>query len=671
MQGFATENRQTPSARDGRSVSEFSIWTDTVWKFTNPTAGGNDIALWWNFPVAGGERLTDPRHEGLLHQARSFIWSVGVASERGRNPKITTFPSLMWALRRLISWMVCNGYDRFSQLKPKVCLLFVETMADKYETNGGLTDYTIAGLADVVCRIYEQAPRLSHVPAAVISKHPFDNETGYCVGLKIAGKRTRGFIPPVPEEIFLASVRTAIEWIDRRAVDAIDLQNIFIDQMRKYNRSRSNSFYYNINQELSQYEFTSGGSLATPWRKGLSAVNATTELRALVADARDAALLCLEALVGLRISEVCGIVAGDIKGDAEWPSCIEAERSQNGCQELFFLKGRVFKGEREHRDDCWLIGSRPVGSTYLPPAVRSVNVLWKLMEPWRKSSGRVELIITIPKAFPKRGEGIGRPRGKALARSQASWIVTHVELPDECRGWHVTVHQWRKSFAMYMIRSNSKLAPAVRDHFKHISTVILERGYIGHDVEMLGLIEDEATYAAAEFMFSSLNGEPVAGKVAQHIAESHDALKRHIGPDKTARESVEILAATLSEDRLRMWPSDWGKCFFRSEVARCHRSVEHGFENRADRPDFAMRRPDVCCDCVNLLVFNDDIEFWTSRLMTSLAVADANRAAGESGMTIIAEQRAEACRKILRKFGVTDVNDNWSTARPEPEHRMS
>lgn len=660
-----------PWARNGHSVSEFSNWTDTVWKFKNPTAGGNDIALWWNFPVAGEERLTDPTHQGLLHQARSFIWSVCVTSERGRNPKITTFPTLMWALRRLLPWMVGNGYDRFSQLEPEVCLLFIETMAEEYGRHGNLTDYTIAGLADVLCRIHEQAPRLSHVPSAVIAKHPFDNETGYFVGLRIAGKRTRGFIPPVPDKIFLACIKTAIEWIDKRADDVVSVQNVFINRMRNYNKSRSNSFYYKINLELSQFEFTNGGSVGAPWRKGLSPRSATSELRALVADARDAALLCLEALVGLRISEVCGIVAGDMKSDANWPSCIEIERSQNGCQELFFLKGKVFKGERVHRDDCWLIGSRPVGSTYLPPAVRATNVLWKLLEPWRKRSGRVELVVTIPKAFPKRGEGICRARAKALTRSQASWIETHVELPDECRGWQVSVHQWRKSFAMYMIRSNSKLAPAVRDHFKHISTMILERGYIGHDVEMLGLIEDEATYAAAEFMFNSLNGEPVAGKVAQHIAESHDSVKRHIGPDRTPRESIEVLAATLSEDRLRMWPSDWGKCFFRSEVARCHRSVEHGFENRADRPDFAMRRPDVCCDCANLLVFNDDIEFWKSRLITSLAVADANRASGESWMAIIAEQRAEACRKILKKFGVTEVNEGRSTALPEPEHRMS
>ena len=33
----------------------------------------------------------------------------------------------------------------------------------------------------------------------------------------------------------------------------------------------------------------------------------------------------------------------------------------------------------------WLVGSRPVGSKEIPPPVRALGVLTRLLDPWRKA----------------------------------------------------------------------------------------------------------------------------------------------------------------------------------------------------------------------------------------------------------------------------------------------
>jgi hypothetical protein len=387
----------------------------------------------------------------------------------------------------------------------------------------------------------------------------------------------------------------------------------------------------------------------------MSDTNALAELRGLFNDLRDACVVSFQGLLGLRISEVCGIQARDFPKCAEWPTCITLDRSITGLNELFHLHGRVYKQRDEYEEVKWLAGSRPAGSDYIPPPVKAVAALWRLMRPWREMSGQTTLIVGLGGSgagFPWTGRTVTRVVSEKLGGTQKSWVEANVDLPALYSGWQLRTHQWRKSFAMNMVRSDARLLPAVRDHFKHMSIAMTERGYLGRDIEMLGLLDDEASYAAAQSMFEAVNGRPASGKAMESIERNAASILELIGDEGTDGEKIYRLAVRLKEDDVRVWSSDWGKCLFRAEVARCHYQALGSFNLNARQPHYGQRRPGVCCDCANLLIFSDDVEFWQARLKSGIAVWEANRAAGEYAAAKVAEDRVRTSALILERLGI-------------------
>ena len=647
-------------------VSRWSRWGDPVWRFEPATAGAKDVVLHWDFVIDVGVRLTDPGYEGLLEQARRFFWSMRRASQRGRNPKDTSLRDYFWAMRSLIRWMVKTERRSFSQMTPEASARYLADMAERLERRNNLTFNAVAAYADTLCRIYEQSVLFDKVPDAAISVHPFGGRTAHEVSIEYAPKVHPGFIPAVPDPIYIGSMQRAMECVDIWGEDVVRLTDILLEKRATIDRFRSNSYGYKVNRELSRFRFDGGGTFLTPWRSSLSERDAVTELRQLSNDVRDAGIIVLQGALGLRIGEVCGIVAGNMQGGASWPTCVTVSPSVSGLTELFHLNGRVYKSEEEYDEVAWLVGSRPMGSRYIPPTVRAITVLWRLFRPWRELGEREELIVALNAGhgFPWEKDNIGRALRDSLGKAQRSWVEKYVEIPRQYLGWQLSTHQWRKSFAIYMVRSDARLLPAVRDHFKHMSVAMTEGGYLGRDPEMLGLLDDEATYAAAQFLFDAANGRPAAGKMMETVEENLASILDLIGTEGTEDERVFRLATLFKDDDIRVWPSDWGNCFFLPERARCHYRAKGKFDQSARRPHYGQRRPGVCCDCANLLVFSDDVEFWQARLKGNLAVLEANRAEGEYAAAAVAEDRVRSSAAILKRLGIAV---NWT---PENEETM-
>jgi hypothetical protein len=84
-----------------------------------------------------------------------------------------------------------------------------------------------------------------------------------------------------------------------------------------------------------------------------------------------------------KLTELCGLEPG-IDRESGLPTCIRVRRSYSVLNELFHVDGRLFKTVARSERVEWLVGSRPVGSKEIPPPVRAVHVLTRLLDPWRK-----------------------------------------------------------------------------------------------------------------------------------------------------------------------------------------------------------------------------------------------------------------------------------------------
>jgi hypothetical protein len=298
-------------------------------------------------------------------------------------------------------------------------------------------------------------------------------------------------------------------------------------------------------------------------------------------------------------------------------------------------------------------GCRPKDSDVLPPSIAALTILEELYRPWRALMGSNDLIVGFrwPTGLPKQAADLRPITSGALAQGQRAWIAKYVELPASAKDWHVTTHQWRKSFALYMVRTDSRLLQAVRQHFKHVSLAMTEQGYLGNDAELLGIMDDTLLQETARILFEVTTGQTrVGGKLPTVIAERRAQIQQHLhGLDAQAqRREIEHLVRSTD---MRVYACDWGWCLFRLETARCTAHLGL-FKMQARRPDLAQRHPAVCCQCANLAVTPEHAAFWRERLAKYATATRQYQEMGHAGVAAVYRERADQSRAILKMVGV-------------------
>lgn len=273
----------------------------------------------------------------------------------------------------------------------------------------------------------------------------------------------------------------------------------------------------------------------------------------------------------MRISEVAGLKAGPLKAGG-WPACVDVRTSLTGLNEIFYILGRRYKNKEEWVETEWVAGSRPAGSDYIPPPIRALIILDEMYRPWRDRSGSTDLIISLGSSgLPRDPDQVTCISCDTLNHDQKLFMRDVEEIPDSHRDWNLTTHQWRNSFAIYMVRTDGLYIPAVADHFDHISMAVTEQGYLGNDAMLLGVIDDAAAREASRLLFETANGKTIiAGKMADIVEENRATIRQMFDVVGSDDEKIDAVAALLKEEEIRVWPSRWGDCFFRPETARCH-----------------------------------------------------------------------------------------------------
>lgn len=641
-------------------VSAKSRWEDAAWRFPSTTAGKREPVVLWDFEMPDGTAFTDPKWSSLLDMCRRFVWSLRSANSRGSQLKDATIADIAFGLRYLVRWMATAGVSSFAEIDADLARDFVEHLvADK--ASGSDEDVTAIKLAvhlDVLVRIHEQRSALSATDGAVMREHPFGGEAAYAVA-RTLGSRIAGAIPPVPDPVFLAVVPEALSWLGKRA-------DLIVEWARAYHAKNgeiprmSNSYSYHLNRDLKRMWTEARDTAIDPllgWTRSREELDLTEirRMRRLIHDLRSACTIVLQSMLGMRISEVAGLQAEPVDPATGWPACVEVRPSASGLNEIFYVRGRVYKGRHQFQEVEWVAGSRPVGTDVIPPPVAAILVLERLFRPWRAARKLSDLILST-RAFWHDPTTEKRPNGvfsDDLRKGQTSFVRDFVDLPDGYRDWNLTTHQWRKSFAQYVVRSDERLLPALSDHFKHMSLAMTEQGYLGSDPELLGLLDDVATREAARLLFDAVSGTGrVAGKMAETIRENAASIEALMGGEGSDADRLSRLTAAVADDDVRVWGSAWGSCLFRAETARCHHQAGGAFDLSARRPRYSHRQPGVCCSCSNLLVSDTHEPFWKERLATNLRVRDEARAAGEHAVAAVAADRVTTAEAILRKMNV-------------------
>ena len=656
-----------------RLISSASTWRGAHWLIDSPTRNHKrtgDVLDWTTLPRT------------LVPVFKELLWSTFISRPDGQPYSITHAISLFTRLRYMATWMESRKLRSLGSITPAYVNAFVSDLkkhlrSRSKEREAEYTTGSVTGYLKSLELAFEQRSALESNGHRGLGFQPFGEASAWSIAEEIA-PFVESFTPPIPDELVIPIVGQAYRFIRDVADDAIELQErvLALETQRigkKRPRTISRKQFTKLRPVLIR-ELAASRMAGRDWLADLTGRGADDEagspvqaLRRLVVDVVAAAVVIVRFSTGIRHGEILTFAPG--LDDDGLPLCVEREKSVSGAYELFFVKGLVSKGWDHPEDARWLLACRVNGDDRVPDPVRALQVIERLLAPWRARSTdpdvRTQLLLQFGvSGFPKDPGDILPMLSAQLALMMKDFYERRVDLSGidwsdpkladyaEVGIRKVQSKQWRKTWANFVIRTNRKLLPSIAQQFQHFSTVLTQEAYIGKDAEQLGLVGDAATERAIEFMHNALEGNPGVGGMARKAIDSLADLKAKVVGlgDGEARDT---LREWLIERDITVWPAQHGKCFLgmMPEGSRCHASGGTlDWSNQS--PNFLTRSPRLCSGCACFGVDEQDIPFWADRYLRNRRIWDE---ATERHLDIhytVARDHYQAAERILRSLGV-------------------
>ena len=394
------------------------------------------------------------------------------------------------------------------------------------------------------------------------------------------------------------------------------------------------------------------------------------QVRLLVQALRDAAVIVVQSTGGMRIGEICGLPAG-VDPETRLPSCVRIEQSATGLNEIFICRTLSAKTEETPRNQDWVLGMRPKGSTELPLAVHALLVLDRLLAPYRALSGSDRLLVSFSaeQGLPKSLEAVAPVTGESLRRGIRRFISDWVDLstlPDklahkledndlvpwrESKGQIIKTHMFRKMWASFALSVDPRLLPVIQMQFHHLSQAMTDGGYIGRNrLQVAPLSTVRAQQTGLLLYEMALGKSLVAGRMGEQIEQHIGELRERI-EGKTTAEAWSETVQFINDYDLRLWFAPHGKCLPLVPIAmRCHEVA--GTTSWLNRePNYATRDPSVCAGCSCFVLDARHKGFWDDRYIQNwLSYRHAERV-GVPGEFRVIRERAYQAKALLSRIG--------------------
>lgn len=672
-----------------KEVSSKSRWSDDVWILDNPTYGRRlkDSTIRWDIELPDSSRLTDPQWAKLLDCLRRFIWSLMVDPRGGTHLKPGSIgTAVRTGLYTLVRWMVANDYERIDQLDNAASWEFFEFVVE--EVSGEDDDEEVSESAiwiplNALALLYRQSEMFEDAGISPIPEAPFDGRSAFDVTHE-AKVKARGSTPPFPDEVAVPVMSASVRMIGIPAEDVIRLKKIYLEAYAKgrpghYNGPGTSTWSRMLAARLAieAFEFSSLDDETASWREpikpmlrhtpngAISKLDSTQVLRKLITDITTACIVCVQSTTGVRVSELAALRAG-LNPRTGLPDCVGVRKSRTGLNEIFYLRSIVSK-IHDGTPMEWVLGLRPAGSDYVPPPVQALAVLDELWRPWRENAKTDALLVQFRhgKGIPKQSSLVGPIHSETINRWMKRFVQEYGNLstlpdvlktangPIDIRGYKsgkmVKTRQWRRTYALYVLKTDPSLLPALSQHFKHLSLAMTEEGYIGNDPELLDDIDSLRVQQSARLFYEASTGrKAMAGRMAELINE-HIAELRKLTIGKSQWIAYKAVQSWVLENDLRIWFSDHGKCFIGLDPmgSRCH-ELAGTVTGLNQAPNYTTREPSVCAGCNCFLVDGDHSEFWQRRYASNRALVAEARRIGRLHEYRVAEARMRQAASILR-----------------------
>ena len=660
-----------------------------VWKVKNETPGQvkQYATISWSKPLANGESLTDPKHTALLYSLRCFVWSLMHDPQESEAASAGGIGGLAMPLRDLACFLTDQGIEDLDEISEEDTWAFAEEVVELHQEGsrevgqpGRMRSPTHAGVIrsiNVLTVVYRQRRAIEKLGGKSLKMAPYGGAKPHSVVTDDLGlKRDSATIPPVPDQVAIPILNTASRMMDESADGLIAATKELLairgfakdwEQIRAADRL---ALYAELNKLSANLHipmpYGVGDQLALD--RQLTKVDADGQefvldsplvvLRHLLTSCVAACSIVLQAGTGVRSHELLSSQALPIKSDG-WPSCLSSRISRDGMIELFYVEAITSKRGKPRKVE-WILGARPVGSDYMPPPVRAILTVNRLLAVFRELGGIDDLFVVLSSArgIPAVARSVTRMTSGYLARLQRAFVLNWVDLSTldspEFEGYRLgrlRPHQWRPTFATFVFRTNPTMLKALSEHFKHVSDAITSKYYIGNDPAFLAACDDAQTMAAVQVLRSiTFKGAPVVGGFSRYVDELRKELTLHL-VDEQSQFKEQLALRYVAEEELVLWNTDYGRCWSSQLPTKSLCNQRAGASVLASTsPNLAIAHVELCAGCSCLEISTEHAAYWIERRdQNALLAKEAKRANDQTTLAIVQrrQRQAEAMVKHL------------------------
>lgn len=686
-----------------------SFWAALVWRFHHKNPAHPVISINWRFALPKGGFSTEPQFYIMLESFKTVVWGMLTNDAYGKKLSIGTLQSISGGIREAFRWFVWVGVKDFSRITPALQQQYLDVLprlilsrnevypdfiAEGYsfgyhsssvraavddiseeedegvelksdDEDDGFTYTQVTNRISILYYIHSQRELLKKRRLPVFTLAPFKGKSsGEVTSTIVAYTITR--IPALPEAVSVPMLDEVFRWVDEVGPQVRSVHLAFHES-----RSREQDALKYVFEELDSAGFSEDRLARLPWRERTEGydVNADDPLasgshrmRLAVLMLRDACVLAVQYLAGLRISEVCStrVLKAKLNG---LPSCIYRRQSHDGLMDLYFLKGLLVKRQGAPLPTDWVIGCAPCGSKVLPVIVRALNLLHDVYSPFLKEGEESPLFMHFGNRWgmPGKAESVHQASGTDLQRGCRRFIRCFVDLsqlPDydrngnslvryrRTRGQCIRTHQGRKSFAEFCLKTRSTALSALSLHFKHLTESITYSGYFAPIQRLHDDVEMFSHSATVDFFVSRSEGKVVFGAMAAVVNRFFDEFKLR-GIKDLAKLREKVTDIVLVHD-LRIYFNDNGNCLISIAPlkSRCQ-AASGGASWMHTWPNEKTRTVSMCAGCDCLALDRSHLPFYEER-------AARWKEAAKDRTNRIAVKSYEQSRKIIHilKAGV-------------------
>jgi hypothetical protein len=511
--------------------------------------------------------------------------------------------------------------------------------------------------------MWEQRAAMRAAGVEPMPQEPFGGRKVGRLAKEMATKTTQK-IPPLPDEVAVAIMNTAYAYMEMAAPDVLRMVEDMLALRDTFRKTET------ISRHMTKWEFSVPQGSDQPWYLPLAKVESPiATLRLLADDLSRACSIIVQSETGMRANELCSLLAG-IDPETGLPACIEKQLSKSGMLELFYLKGTLSKTRPTPESATWLLAARPRGSDVLPNSVRAVDVIQKLLQPFRdmaEEKARQSLFVMFDASdcFPEDGQKILPLKIGVLLRWQKRFVAAHVDWPTvkatpdtqkyiNSKGNCLCTHQWRKTYAQFVFQVNPKLLPAIARQFKHLSIAMTEGAYINTNDALLKDVAEHNLYRTTDRLLEFARGTAakMEGRLARLLENYEDELNSII-KGKNDTEAKQAMLSWCSQRNLKLFFHGYGGCIpgLAPTEAECHKRAQTvHWANTA--PNYATREPSVCIGCFLFMVGPESVEFWRDRYVSNNTAYLQAKARGKADDFRVAKERAAQSATYLKFLDV-------------------